>query len=223
MDNYKTPLGELGVTVLGHASIILEWNGKFIYVDPYSVAADFTGMPFADLILITHNHFDHYDKKAYSLIEKKDTIFVVSDNVGRVNDRYHVLKNGESFTYENEVRIDAVASYNVNNRNKDGNLFHPKGVGNGYVVDFNGFRLYIAGDTEPIPEMRSLSSIDIAFLPKMIPFTMSDEEFIKVANSIHPTCLYPIHYYEIDWAKLIRNLDAGIKIIDTNKKQWYRN
>ena len=113
--------------------------------------------------------------------------------------------------------IHAVPAYNVNRRNDAGELFHPKGVGNGYILDFGGFRLYIAGDTEPISEMRHVTNIDIAFLPKNLPYTMTDEEFVQVANTIRPKYLYPIHYFEIDVAKLIGMLDTGITMIVNNK------
>lgn len=216
MDSYKTPLGEIKITVIGHASLLVEWNGKYIYSDPYSEAGDFSGREKADLIIITHNHYDHYDESAWSKIVTDKTLFVVSQDVGKVSDRYVVLKNGESYNYEG-LMIHAVHAYNVNRRNDAGELFHPRGVGNGYVLDFGGFRLYIAGDTEPIPEMRHVTNIDIAFLPKNLPYTMTDEEFVQVANTIRPKYLYPIHYFELDVAKLIGMLDTGITMIVNNK------
>lgn len=217
MDNYNTPLGVINITYIGHASLMIEWKGKHLYFDPYSDAGSFKHRPAADMIFITHNHSDHYDQTAYSLIETKDTIFIVSDNVGKVNQNYIVLKNNESYTYEG-LQISAVPAYNINHRNNAGALFHPCGVGNGYVLDFGGFRLYIAGDTELIPEMKNLSDIDIAFLPKNLPYTMSDEEFITAANRIHPKYLYPIHFFELKTANLLPQLDGGITLIDTNIK-----
>lgn len=215
MDSYKTPLGEIKITVIGHASLLIEWQGRNIYFDPYSEAGDFTGRPEADLILITHNHYDHYDEKAYSCVATEKTLFLVASDVPLVNDRYVLLKNGETYNYEGII-IEAVPAYNINRRNEQGQLFHPKGVGNGYILNFDGYRLYIAGDTEPIPEMRRLPSIDIAFLPKNLPYTMTDEEFLQVANQIRPKYLYPIHYFELDEAKLFRHLDTGITLV-TNK------
>ncbi|MBQ1636908.1 MAG: MBL fold metallo-hydrolase, partial [Bacteroidales bacterium] len=147
MKTFPTPMGDLRVEVLGHASVRFGIGGKTIYADPYSEVHDFAGDPKADLILITHNHYDHYDEKAFSEIETPDTTFVVSTNVGRVDDRYIVLANDQFCTWEG-IQITAVESYNVNRRNPSGELFHPRGVGNGYVVDFDGFKVYLAGDTE---------------------------------------------------------------------------
>ncbi len=201
MDSFKTPSGEILVAHLGHASLVIKWNDITIYSDPYSEVADYAGRDKADLILITHNHYDHYDEKAFKEIETPNTLFVVSENVGKVDPRYIVLANGESFNFDG-IDIQAVPSYNINRRNEEGNLFHPKGVGNGYLLEIDGVRLYIAGDTEPIEEMDSLEQIDIAFLPKNLPYTMTDEEFVALANRLNPKYLYPIHYFELDADKI---------------------
>ncbi len=206
-------MGELRVEVFGHASVLLEIQGKKIYVDPYSEVHDYAGNPPADLILITHNHYDHYDEKAFSEIETPETTYIVSQNVGRVDDRYTVLGNDEICTWEG-IEIAAVESYNVNRRNPSGQLFHPRGVGNGYVLDFGGFKVYLAGDTEPIPEMQDLPKIDLAFLPKNLPYTMTDEEFVKAANLIKPKYLYAYHYFEIDVPKLKKELDPSIELLN---------
>ncbi len=213
MKIFDTPMGKLKVEVLGHASVRFDIDGKTIYVDPYSEVCDFAGMDPADLILITHNHYDHYDEKAFSEIETPDTTFVVSVNVGQVDDRYIVLANDQFCSWEG-IQITAVESYNINRRNPSGELFHPRGVGNGYVVDFDGFKVYLAGDTEPIPEMQELPKVDLAFLPKNLPYTMTDEEFIKAANLIKPRYLYAYHYFEIDVPKLKKELDPAIELLN---------
>ncbi len=217
MDSYKTPLGEIKIKVFGHASLLIEWNGKNIYSDPYSEVVDYKGFPAADLVLVTHNHYDHYDVKALDEIVTENTRLVVASDVPQVDGRYTVLRNGEGTSYEG-ISISAVPSYNINRRNEEGNHFHPKGVGNGYILDFNGFKLYIAGDTEPIPEMEALKDIDVAFLPKNLPYTMTDEEFIALANNIKPKYLYPIHYFELDEQKLRGSIDADITMIVNNNK-----
>ncbi len=216
MDSYKTPSGEILVEHLGHASLVIKWNDLTIYSDPYSEVADFAGRDKADLILITHNHYDHYDEKAFKEIETPNTLFVVSENVGKVDARYVVLANGESFNFDG-VDIQAVPSYNINRRNEEGNLFHPQGVGNGYLLEIDGVCLYIAGDTEPVAEMDGLPAIDIAFLPKNLPYTMTDDEFAALANKLNPKYLYPIHYFELDVQKIRGMVNDNI-ILKTNIK-----
>lgn len=206
-------MGELRVEVFGHASVRFNIQGKVIYVDPYSQVHDYKGDTPADLILVTHNHYDHYDPKAYKEIETPLTTWIVSQNVGRVDDRYTVLANDEICSWQG-ISICAVEAYNVNRRNPQGELFHPRGVGNGYVLDFDGFKVYLAGDTEPIPEMQDLPKIDLAFLPKNLPYTMTDEEFVKAANLIKPKYLYCYHYFEIDVPKLKKELDPAIELLN---------
>lgn len=206
-------MGELRVEVFGHASVRFNIQGKVIYVDPYSQVHDYKGDTPADLILVTHNHYDHFDPKAYKEIETPLTTWIVSQNVGRVDDRYTVLANDEICSWQG-ISICAVEAYNVNRRNPQGDLFHPRGVGNGYVLDFDGFKVYLAGDTEPIPEMQDLPKIDLAFLPKNLPYTMTDEEFVKAANLIKPKYLYCYHYFEIDVPKLKKELDPAIELLN---------
>ncbi|MCK9626472.1 MAG: MBL fold metallo-hydrolase [Bacteroidales bacterium] len=213
MNSYKTPIGDLQVEVFGHSSVLFRLENKRIYLDPYSDVCSFVGKEPADLILITHNHYDHYDKKAFSNIQTSKTIFIVSEDVPKVDNRYIVLRNEEACEYEG-IHFKAVPSYNIKKRRADGSLFHPRGLGNGYIMDFGGYKIYIAGDTEFIPEMRNISNIEIAFLPKDLPYTMSDEEFIMAANIIKPRYLYPYHYFDLDVTKLKKFLDLGITLID---------
>ena len=213
MKTFQTPMGALKVEVLGHASVRFDIGDKVIYVDPYSEVCDYAGRTPADLILITHNHYDHYDKKAIGPIETPQTAFIVSQNVGHVDARYTVLANDE-YCYWEGIGIFAAEAYNINRRNPQGDLFHPRGVGNGYVLDFDGFKVYLAGDTEPIPEMQDLPRIDLAFLPKNLPYTMTDAEFIKAANLIKPKYLYAYHYFEIDVPALRAKLDPSIEILN---------
>lgn len=213
MNSYKTPLGDLQVELFGHASIHFEINGLHIYSDPYSSVADFQGKSPADLILISHSHYDHFDQKAFSEIATDNTLFVVASDVTLEDYNSVVLHNEDVYAF-GDIHIKAVAAYNINRRNENGQLFHPKGVGNGYVLDFGGFTVYIAGDTEPIPQMKSLTYPDIAFLPKNLPYTMTDEEFIEAANLIKPKYLYPYHYFEIEIPKLKKFLDLGITLVE---------
>lgn len=216
MNSYQTPLGELQVGWMGHASLVFQWNGKVIYADPYAEVADYQGRPAADLLLITHNHYDHYDPAAFGPVQTPATRFVVSQNVGAVDDRYTVLHNGDSCEWEG-IRITAVPAYNIHRRNEEGQHFHPKGVGNGYVLDFGGYIVYIAGDTEPISEMDQLPACDLAFLPKNLPYTMTDEEFVNLAHQLQPKVLHPIHFFELDYDALRSAIDSKIQLINPKK------
>lgn len=120
-----------------------------------------------------------------------------------------VLKNGEKASCKG-IEVEAVPAYNVKQKRENGHPYHIKGEGNGYILDIEGFRIYVAGDTEFIPEMELAKGCDIAFLPKNLPFTMSDEDFIAAANFIKPKNLFPIHYFEIDKNKLLKGLATGI-------------
>ncbi|MFZ2417148.1 MAG: MBL fold metallo-hydrolase, partial [Smithellaceae bacterium] len=163
-DTIKTSRGDLVIHFLGHSSLIILWGGRTIHVDPVSVEADYTTLPRADMIIITHEHFDHLDLKAVDHIKTAATLIVGSAEVGKQIPETIVMKNGDTRSVDG-LTIEAVPAYNIKHMRAPGKPFHPKGVGNGYVVTFGDLRLYIAGDTENIPEMKKLQNIDIAFLP----------------------------------------------------------
>jgi L-ascorbate metabolism protein UlaG (beta-lactamase superfamily) len=178
------------------------WGGKTIHVDPVSVEADYTTLPRADMIIITHEHFDHLDLKAVDHIKTAATLIVGSAEVGKQIPETIVMKNGDTRSVDG-LTIEAVPAYNIKHMRAPGKPFHPKGVGNGYVVTFGDLRLYIAGDTENIPEMKKLQNIDIAFLPMNLPYTMTPEMVADAAGMFRPKVLYPYHQGETDTAKLL--------------------
>lgn len=210
MDNYPTRAGELGITMIGHGSLMIDWQDKVIQVDPYSEAGNYAELPQADMILLTHDHYDHYDPKAFNETRKADTVLIGTVPEGQEVSRSIRLKNGEETEWEG-IDIKAVPAYNILHGMEPGVVFHPKGYGNGYVLDAAGLRVYIAGDTEPIPEMKELGPVDIAFLPCDLPYTMTEEMLIEAAKTIRPKVLYPYHYNEIDKAKIERAL-PGIEV-----------
>ncbi len=201
-DAFQTPAGDLIIRFAGHSSLIFFWAGKNIHVDPVSEEADYTRLPKADVILITHGHGDHMDVKAVNLIKTAATKIVGNDEVGSQIPGTLVMKNGEERSVEG-LKIEAVPAYNLEHMRAPGKPFHPKGVGNGYVVSLGGLRLYIAGDTENIPEMRRLRNIDIAFLPMNLPYTMTPEIVADAARMFRPKVLYPYHQGETDTGKLL--------------------
>jgi len=211
-DTYSTPLGKLEITPVNHGSVMLQINGKVIHIDPYEKTADYSKLPKADLVLITHEHPDHFDKKALEKITKSDTKFITSATVVAAGlAKAQILKNGETTVWE-KITIEAVPAYNLLHKRPDGQPYHAKGIGNGYILSFGLFRVYIAGDTENIPEMTKLGNIDVAFLPKNLPYTMTDEQFIEAAKTVHPKVLYPYHYFEIDREALRKALPTTIML-----------
>lgn len=205
-DVYPTPLGEVAVTPLGHGSVMIGFDGKTIHVDPYSAVADYSKLPKADLVLLTHEHDDHFDQKALDQVVTPGTEVIAGGAVNELYDRVDDVQmdNGDVYGWQN-VQIEAVPAYNIIHKN-NGVPYHPKGVGNGYVLRFGDFAIYLAGDTEPIPEMTDLEDIDVAFLPKNLPYTMDDEQFVEAAKAVAPKILYPYHFSEIDREKLRRRL-----------------
>jgi len=201
-DTIKTSKGDMVISFLGHSSLMMSWDGKIIYTDPVSSEADYAKLPKADMILVTHEHYDHLDLKAVGLIKTAATKVVGSPEVGKQIPGTVVLANGDKQTVDG-LKIEAVPAYNIKHMSEPGKPFHPKGVGNGYIVTFGDLRLYLAGDTENIPEMKQLQNIAIAFLPMNLPYTMTPEMVADAAGMFHPKVLYPYHQGETDMAKLV--------------------
>ncbi len=201
-DVIKTPAGNLEITFIGHGSLAFGFGGKVIHVDPFGGVADYATLPKADLVLITHAHPDHLDPKALAAVRKPETVVVVSPACEGKVEGATVLRNGESKTVFG-VGIEAVPAYNLVHKRPDGSPFHPKGEGNGYVLTFGNTRVYVAGDTENVPEMKALENIAIAFLPMNLPYTMTPEMVADAARSFKPKILYPYHYGDTDPLRIV--------------------
>jgi L-ascorbate metabolism protein UlaG (beta-lactamase superfamily) len=212
-DLIPTSAGDLAITFLGHASLLLTFKGKNIYIDPFSQAADYSGLPKADLIICTHEHRDHMDPQALVHIRTPETELVLNPAGAAQVDKSIAMRNGEKKTVAG-LQIEAVPAYNILHKREDGNHFHPKGIGNGYILTFGDTRLYLAGDTENIPEMKNLQDIAIAFLPMNLPYTMTPEMVADAARMFKPRILYPYHYGSTDTSKLVQLLKAekGIEV-----------
>jgi len=205
-DTYITDRGDLKVTLVGHGSLIFEFMGKIIHVDPYSKVAEYSSLPKADLIILTHEHSDHMDKEAIEDIRKEDTRFIMSKACNDTLGYGEVMINGDIKDF-NGINIEAVPAYNLVNKRPDGGFYHPKGRGNGYVFTFGDKKVYVAGDTENIPEMAFLKDkMYIVFLPKNLPYTMTDNMFADAAKILNPTYLYPYHFSEYDANKMNKKL-----------------
>ena len=210
-DTIKTSAGDLKITFIGHGTLMFSFAGKVIHVDPVDQMADYRKLPKADIILITHEHFDHLDMKALSKLRIKKTAVVVNETGAKQIKGSIVMRNGDVKTVEG-LKIEAVPAYNIVHMRSPGTPFHPRGVGNGYVVTFGDTRVYVAGDTENVPEMKNLKTIDIAFLPMNLPYTMTPEMVADAAKAFKPKILYPYHYCDTDTGRLITLLKDSPEI-----------
>ncbi len=204
-DTFKTSSGDLQITFIGHGTLMFQHQNLVVDVDPVSQYADFSTLPKADIVLVTHEHGDHLDPKAVEAVKKdKTTVIGTAKCVAQVPGMVP-MTNGDSRTVQG-VRIEAVPAYNIVNNRPSGQPFHPKGEGNGYLITFADKRVYVAGDTENTPEMKALKNIDIAFLPMNLPYTMTPEMVADAAKAFQPKVLYPYHYGETDTSRLTRLL-----------------
>lgn len=210
-DVIKTSAGDLRITFVGHGTLVFNFGGKVIHVDPFSSLADYNLVPKADLILLTHEHKDHLDLKALNTVRTERTVVVLTETCAKRVQGGIVMMNGDVKTVEG-LKIEAVPAYNIVHKRDTGQPFHPKGVGNGYIISFGDKRVYVAGDTENVPEMKGLKNIDIAFLPMNLPYTMTPEMVAEGAKTFKPKILYPYHFGETDTSKVVSLLKGAPEI-----------
>jgi L-ascorbate metabolism protein UlaG (beta-lactamase superfamily) len=201
-DVINTTGGPAEITFIGHGSLMIVYQGKVVQVDPYSELTDYSLLPKADLILITHEHGDHMDLKAIQAVKKDNTRIFCTEKCATSLSDGKVMHNGDSQLY-GPFKIEAVPAYNLVNGPQAGKVYHPMGDGNGYILTLGDKRIYIAGDTENTPEMKALRNIDIAFLPMNLPYTMTPEMVADAVKAFKPKILYPYHFGETDPQKLI--------------------
>ncbi|MEW5816566.1 MAG: MBL fold metallo-hydrolase [Spirochaetota bacterium] len=197
-DVFPLSKGKLTLYFIGHGTLRFDYNGTVIHIDPVSNYTDYSKQPKADIILITHEHGDHLDLKAISAVSKDGTQIVCNKASYDKISKGKILENGQSFSTSG-ITVEAVPAYNTTSGR---DRFHPKGRDNGYILTIEGKRLYIAGDTEDVPEMKNLKNIDIAFLPMNQPYTMTPEQVAEAVKMFHPAILYPYHYGDTDVSKL---------------------
>lgn len=194
-DVFATGAGDIAVHPVAHASIVLNTPAGVIYVDPVGDVSAYAEFDEPDLILVTHEHGDHFNAETLAAIVADKTALIVNPAVrdklaGDLKDRATAIANGESSAFKG-VGIDAVPAYNITEGREN---FHPRGRDNGYVLSFDGFRVYVSGDTEDTPEMRALKDIDLAFVCMNLPFTMDVEQAASAVAEFKPTYVYPYHY-----------------------------
>jgi L-ascorbate metabolism protein UlaG (beta-lactamase superfamily) len=210
-DIIKTSAGDLKITFIGHGTLMFTFGGKIIHVDPFSRVADYSKLPKADMVFLTHEHRDHLDTEALNAIRTEKTVVVLTEACARQIEGGMVMRNGDVKSVEG-LKIEAVPAYNLVHKRENGEPFHPKGNGNGYVITLGDKRVYVAGDTENIPEMKELREIDIAFLPMNLPYTMTPEMVADAAKAFKPRILYPYHYGKTDTSELVGLLEANKEI-----------
>lgn len=214
VEQFTTDSGKpVWLTLIKHGSVEIEYAGLSIQVDPVGefgkhtdYAAEF---PKADVILVTHEHRDHLEDSTITVLSKEDTRLILNQTSANMIGRGEVVGNGQSLELPEGILLEAVPAYNTTpGREK----FHPKGNGNGYVLTIDGFRIYIAGDTEDVPEMAGLKDIDVALLPVNQPFTMTVEQCVKAANMFKPKVLIPYHFSQTDISSIPEQL-PDIKVL----------
>ena len=181
---------------LGHSGFRIRAPGGYVYIDPYRVD---DGPP-ADLILITHGHYDHFSPRDVERLSHEGTWLVGPAAVAeRVSGRVHSIAPGEALDEElvDGVLVQAVAAYNTSKRDQEGNLFHPREAGwVGYQLNVRGERLYHSGDTDVIPEMDAITGVDLALLPVSGVYVMTAHEAAEAARRIQPRVAVPMHWGE---------------------------
>jgi L-ascorbate metabolism protein UlaG (beta-lactamase superfamily) len=218
---------DLKITPISHATMVLDWGGTIIYVDPVGGAQAFSGQPTPDLILITDIHGDHLNPETLEAVVVKKTTIVSPEAVddelrGKFDGQRKVMYNGDISELKG-FKIEAIPMYNLR---EEALKFHQKGRGNGYVIEKDGKRVYISGDTEDIPEMRGLQNIDVAFVCMNLPYTMTVESAASAVIEFKPKNVYPYHYRgteglsDVDkFKQLVNDADKKIEVVQLD---WYQ-
>lgn len=197
-DNVEVNGESFKLTFFAHASLSIEYKGRVIYLDPVMGNADYASLPKADMILVSHSHYDHFDMEAIEAVQKEDTRILLDKTSaeGFQGDCYTMLPGAVAEPFE-DIRVEAVAAYNTSEHQLQ---FHPKEREDcGYVVTLDGaVRIYMSGDTEPTDEMRALKDIDVAFISVNQPYTMTPEQACEAVKAVKPKIYYPYHYGQVD-------------------------
>ena len=225
-DQIPTSNGNLTIHPVHHAGVVLTWSGKRIVADPTtfppgpnSGAADFRGAAPPDLILITHEHGDHFSVPTLTELAGPNTIIVAPQSVygmlpAALQAKTKVMKNGDKGNYAG-VPIEAVVEYNTTPARQ---MYHPKGRDNGYVLSLGGKRIYLAGDTEEAPELKNLPDIDVAFIPMNLPYTMTVDAAAQWVKDFKPKVVYPYHFMGSDVDKFKTLVGSAS---DVRLRKWY--
>ena len=214
-EEFSTSAGPLQIIPIQHASLLLKAGGKVLYVDPAQGSYD--GLPPADYILITDIHGDHMAPAVVGKLKQAGTQIVAPKAVAASFPGALVMANGDTLTV-GPFKLEAIPMYNLKPAD-NGQVFHEKGRGNGYILTYGGKRFYFAGDTEGTPEMRALKNIDVAFIPMNLPYTMTPLAAADAVRAFHPAVVYPYHYRGQDTTVFAKALEGtGIEV---RLRDWY--
>jgi L-ascorbate metabolism protein UlaG (beta-lactamase superfamily) len=217
-DKISTTAGNVVMNFIGHGSLMFRLDTFSIYIDPVSSSGDYKNLPKADLILVTHEHYDHLDVKLIGELKKPGTLVFTNEKSTAQIGWAMAMKPGDRQEV-NSIVIEAVPAYNIVNMRSPGQPFHPQGTGLGYILTIGDKRFYVAGDTENTPEMKALKNIEVAFLPMNLPYTMTPEMVADAARAFKPRILYPYHYGETDTNVIVNLLKgSGIEVRIRNLK-----
>ena len=213
-DTINTNKGPLIITFVGHASLIFEWNGETIHIDPSSREANYNNMTDATMIFVTHHHGDHCDPSSLKAISNEKTKTFMSSRAHEKWSQGMVLRPDQTVTVKG-VKIETLPAYNIVHKREDGTPYHIFGECNSYVLTLGNKRIFIGGDTENTPEMKALKDIDIAFLPMNLPYTMTPEMVADAASGFKPKVLYLYHYGKSDLEPLKELMadEEGVELI----------
>jgi L-ascorbate metabolism protein UlaG (beta-lactamase superfamily) len=211
-DQLGTASGNVEMRFIGHGSLMFKMDEKIVYVDPVKSSGNYDDLPKADIILVTHEHYDHLDTNLINELKKSTTVILCNGAAAAKVTGATAMKPGDGVS-SGIITIEAVAAYNIVNERAPGQPFHPKGAGVGYILSFGGKRIYVAGDTENTPEMKALRNIDVAFLPMNLPYTMTPAMVADAAKAFKPKILYPYHFGETNTDEIVNLLkNSGIEV-----------
>ena len=218
--------GNITIQPILHGTLVVSYQDLTIYVDPYGGAKGFEGQKPADLVLITDIHGDHHNQETLDGLDLSQATIIAPQAVAEKlpAGKYKsvvVLGNGSSTDFSG-AKISAIPMYNLP---ETADSRHPKGRGNGYVVELGGKKLYFSGDTEDIPEMRALKGIDAAFVCMNLPYTMDVEQAASAVAEFQPKMVYPYHYRGTeglsDVEKFKSLVNASAPGVEVRLRNWY--
>ena len=198
-DIFATSSGDLEITFIGHGTLMFHHNGLVVHLDPWSEVGDYTVLPAADVVLLTHDHSDHLDPDALALVRRDDTVVVCPPKCAEALQDPVVMDVGDT----REVRgitVEAVSAYNMPRENR--HVVHPVGEEIGFILTFGGIRVYIAGETDVIPEMHGITDIDIMFIAMDSKYNITPREAAEAVRIVAPRVLYPYHFIDSDLSVL---------------------